>query len=77
MGFVGPRKNPIVEDLGMKTGPGGLIKRDERSMTSAEGIFVAGDMSMGASLVVRAIADGRKAAAGIAAYLEERGRPGA
>ena len=77
MGFVGPKKNPIVEGLGMKTGPGGLIQRDARSMTSVAGVFVAGDMSVGASLVVRAIADGRKAAAGVAAYIEERGRPNA
>jgi glutamate synthase (NADPH/NADH) small chain len=77
MGFTGPRRNPMVDALGMKTGPGGLIHRDARAMTSVPGVFVAGDMSMGASLVVRAIADGRRAAAGIAAYLEEKRRTGA
>jgi glutamate synthase (NADPH/NADH) small chain len=71
MGFVGPKRNRIVEELGMKTGPGGLVRRDERSMTSLPGIFVAGDMSSGATLVVRAIADGRRAAEGISAYLDE------
>lgn len=72
MGFVGPGRNRIVEDLGIRCEPGGAIARDSRNMTSAAGIFVAGDMTQGASLVVRAMADGRRAAAGIAAWLEER-----
>jgi glutamate synthase (NADPH/NADH) small chain len=71
MGFVGPKRNRIVEDLGLETGPGGLIRRDARSMTSLPGIFVAGDMSSGATLVVRAIADGRRAAQSISGYIDE------
>jgi glutamate synthase (NADPH/NADH) small chain len=70
MGFGGPGRNKIVEDLKIRTEPGGVVWRDERNMTSEQGIFVAGDMSTGASLVVRAMADGRRAAAGVAAYLE-------
>lgn len=69
MGFVGPRRNRIVEDLKLQTGPGGVVRRDEHSMTSLPGIFVAGDVSSGATLVVRAIADGRRAAHGIAGVL--------
>lgn len=71
MGFTGPDRNPIVEDLGIRREPSGNIWRDSRNMTSIPGIFVAGDMTHGASLVVRAIADGRRAAEGVAAYLNE------
>lgn len=72
MGFAGPGRNKLVEDLAIKTESTGAIARDVRNMTSIPGIFVSGDMSQGASLVVRAIRDGQKAAAGIAAYLNER-----
>jgi glutamate synthase (NADPH/NADH) small chain len=74
MGFSGPGRNKIVEDLKIRTEPSGGIWRDERNMTSESGIFVAGDMSTGASLVVRAMADGRRAAEGVAAYLEDQRR---
>ena len=72
MGFSGPGRNRIVEELKIRTEPNGSIWRDGRNMTSMPGIFVAGDMSMGASLVVRAMMDGRNAAAGVAAYLEDQ-----
>ncbi len=72
MGFTGPGRNAIVDDLKIRREPNGNIGRDARNMTSVPGIFVAGDMTHGASLVVRAIADGRKAAEGIAAYLADR-----
>jgi glutamate synthase (NADPH/NADH) small chain len=71
MGFSGPGRNRIVEDLKIRTEPNGVIWRDERNMTNVPGIFVAGDMSLGSSLVVRAIMDGRRAAQGIAAYLKD------
>jgi glutamate synthase (NADPH/NADH) small chain len=74
MGFSGPGRNQIVEDLKIRTEPSGTIWRDGRNMTSMPGVFVAGDMSMGASLVVRAITDGRNAAVGVAAYLEDQRR---
>jgi glutamate synthase (NADPH/NADH) small chain len=61
-----------VEGLAIKTDPNGVIWRDKQNMTNIPGIFVAGDMTQGASLVVRAMRDGRQAAAGIAAYLEAR-----
>jgi len=72
MGFTGPERNKIVEGLAIKTEPNGVIWRDQRNMTNIPGIFVAGDMTQGASLVVRAMRDGRQAAAGIAAYLEAK-----
>ena len=72
MGFSGPGHNKIVEDLAIRMEPNGLIWRDARNMTNIPGVFVAGDMTQGASLVVRAMRDGRQAAAGIAAYLESR-----
>ena len=72
MGFSGPGRNKIVEGLAIKTEPNGVIWRDKQNMTNIPGIFVAGDMTQGASLVVRAMRDGRQAAAGIAAYLEAR-----
>ena len=70
MGFAGPKPNPIVTDLGIQTGPTGVICRDGNNMTNVPGVFVSGDMSLGASLVVRAISDGRKAAMGIERYLK-------
>ena len=55
MGFVAPSRTALVEDLGIAKDPRGFIARDERHMTNVEGVFVAGDMRSGASLVVRAI----------------------
>ena len=72
MGFTGPGRNAIVDDLKIRREPNGNIGRDARNMTNVPGIFVSGDMTHGASLVVRALADGRKAAEGIAAFLAER-----
>ncbi|MCF7669780.1 MAG: glutamate synthase subunit beta [Verrucomicrobia bacterium] len=73
MGFVGPGKNRLADDLGIERDSRGNIKVDPRYMTSVPGIFAAGDMSRGQSLVVRAIADGRRAAGNIAAYLRRNG----
>lgn len=72
MGFVGPGENRLVEDLGIEKDPRGNVKADEQNMTSVPGVFVAGDMARGQSLVVRAIADGRKAAQGIRDFLSKR-----
>jgi glutamate synthase (NADPH/NADH) small chain len=68
MGFEGPEKNPMVEGLGLEADARGNLKVDKTGMTGVAGVFVAGDMSLGQSLVVRAIADGRKAAQGIKGY---------
>ncbi|MBW2114705.1 MAG: glutamate synthase subunit beta [Deltaproteobacteria bacterium] len=74
MGFVGPGKNRLIDEMGIELNSTGNVKADERHMTNIEGLFVAGDMTRGQSLVVRAIADGRKAAQGIMAYLNKGGR---
>ena len=74
MGFAGPARNKIVEDLGIQLDDRGNIQADAYGMTSTNGIFVAGDMALGQSLVVKAIADGRRTARGIMKILgEERG----
>jgi glutamate synthase (NADPH/NADH) small chain len=74
MGFMGPKPNRIVTDLGIRTESTGVIWRDANNMTNVPGVFVSGDMSLGATLVVRAISDGRKAAMGIARYLDAKGK---
>jgi glutamate synthase (NADPH/NADH) small chain len=70
MGFVHPEKAGIVEQLGLSLDPRGNIQVDpETFATSVPGVFAAGDCQRGQSLVVWGIADGRKAARGIDAYL--------
>ena len=69
MGFTGPVKQGLINDLGVEISPRGTVKVDENYMASIPGIFAAGDTSRGASLVVWAIWDGRQAAKGIDKYL--------
>ena len=69
MGFVGPERGPLVTDLGVTLTARGNVWRDERWMTSVPGVFTAGDMQRGQSLIVWAIAEGRSAARGIDRYL--------
>jgi len=69
MGFTGPVKNGMISDLGVKLDIRGNVATDERYMTSEQGVFAAGDTRRGQSLVVWAIAEGRKAARGIDEYL--------
>ena len=69
MGFVGPERGGLLSALGVKLTERGNVWRDERWMTSEDGIFAAGDMQRGQSLIVWAIADGRHAAAAVDAYL--------
>jgi glutamate synthase (NADPH/NADH) small chain len=71
-GFVGPARNRIVEDLGIARDSRGNVMADENHMTSVPGVFVSGDMVLGQSLVVKAIADGRRAAKAIMEYVEGR-----
>ncbi|MEI6218617.1 MAG: glutamate synthase subunit beta, partial [bacterium] len=73
MGFTGPGRNRVAEGLQLKLRPGGSILADTNHMTSVSGVFAAGDMASGQSLVVRAIADGRSCAGGIVSYLKARG----
>jgi glutamate synthase (NADPH/NADH) small chain len=69
MGFTGAEKAGLVSDLGVEMNERGTVKRDTRWMTNVPGVFVAGDMQRGQSLIVWAIADGRSAARGVDAYL--------
>jgi glutamate synthase (NADPH) small chain len=69
MGFVHPEQTGIVADLGLVLDRRGNVQIDESCMTSVPGIFAAGDCQRGQSLVVWAIADGRRAARGIDRWL--------
>jgi glutamate synthase (NADPH/NADH) small chain len=69
MGFVGPERGPLVDDLGVALTERGNVKRDATWMTSVPGVFTAGDMQRGQSLIVWAIAEGRSAARGIDEFL--------
>jgi glutamate synthase (NADPH/NADH) small chain len=69
MGFLGPVKNGMLEALGVKLDAQGNVEADADHMTSAPGVFAAGDMRRGQSLVVWAVAEGRKAARGIDKFL--------
>jgi len=69
MGFVHPEHEGLLTDLGVKLDARGNVQVDADFMSSDPGVFAAGDMQRGQSLVVWAIADGRKAAAGIDQYL--------
>ncbi|RJP26627.1 MAG: glutamate synthase subunit beta [Candidatus Omnitrophota bacterium] len=72
MGFVSPVKEGLLADLGVAFNPRGVVQVDENYMTSLPGVFAAGDMSRGASLVVWAIWEGRQAAKGVDLYLMGR-----
>jgi glutamate synthase (NADPH/NADH) small chain len=69
MGFTGPVGGGMIEKLGVKLDARGNVATDENYMASVPGVFAAGDMRRGQSLVVWAIAEGRKAAAGIDKYV--------
>jgi len=72
MGFVGPGTNRLIEDLELKLDPRGMIQRDAEHKASRSGIFVAGDITHGASLVVRAINDGFETAKSVMNWLQAR-----
>jgi glutamate synthase (NADPH/NADH) small chain len=72
MGFVGPEKDGLLTELGVGLDARGNVARDDSFATSVDGVFVAGDMGRGQSLIVWAIAEGRSAAAGVDAYLTGR-----
>jgi glutamate synthase (NADPH/NADH) small chain len=72
MGFLGPETNGLLTKLGVKMTERGNVWRDERWMTSVPGVFTAGDMQRGQSLIVWAIAEGRSAARGVDEYLMGR-----
>ena len=69
MGFTGPEKSALLTDLGVARTDRGNVARDARWMTNVPGVFAAGDMQRGQSLIVWAIADGRSAARAIDQFL--------
>jgi glutamate synthase (NADPH/NADH) small chain len=71
MGFLGPVRNGMIDQLGMALDARGNVAGGADYMTSVPGIFAAGDMRRGQSLVVWAIAEGRKAAESIDRYLKQ------
>jgi len=71
MGFTGPVKQGLVEQLGVKLDARGNVAANEQDwQTSLPGVFAAGDARRGQSLVVWAIAEGRKAAVAVDRYLK-------
>ncbi len=70
MGFHGPVRNGMIEQLGVQLDNRGNVATDENYMSSVPGVFAAGDMRRGQSLVVWAIAEGRKAATCVDAFLK-------
>ena len=69
MGFVGPEREGLLEQLGVELDERGNIVRDASYATTVDGVFVAGDAGRGQSLIVWAIAEGRAAAAAVDTYL--------
>jgi glutamate synthase (NADPH/NADH) small chain len=69
MGFVGPQTNGLLTDLGVDLTARGNVARDGKWMTNVPGVFTAGDMQRGQSLIVWAIAEGRSAARAVDEHL--------
>lgn len=69
MGFTGPEREGLLTDLGVEFNERGNVGRDAAFATSVPGVYVAGDMGRGQSLIVWAIAEGRAAASAVDKYL--------
>ena len=69
MGFTGPERGPLLEQLGVSITARGVIARTDDFASDVPGVFVAGDAGRGQSLIVWAIAEGRAAAAAVDSYL--------
>jgi len=69
MGFIGPEKGSWLEQMGVAFDERGNVARREDFMTNVPGVFAAGDMGRGQSLIVWAIAEGRACAAGVDRWL--------
>ena len=69
MGFTGPERSRLLDELGVELDGRGNVARDERWATNVEGVFVCGDMGRGQSLIVWAIAEGRACAAAVDEHL--------
>lgn len=70
LGFMGPKLTSLTNDQPLALDPNGNLATDKKMMTSVPGIFAAGDVRRGASLIVWAIAEGRKMAEGVDQYLK-------
>src|SRR5690606_41655885 len=73
IGFSGTEPSPLFDQLGIERNQRGTITTDGSWQTNVPGVFVAGDMRRGPPLIVRAIAEGRSAAAAVHAYLGGEG----
>jgi glutamate synthase (NADPH/NADH) small chain len=71
MGFLGPEKDGLLDELGVEINERGNVAVDKNKKTNVPGVFAAGDVERGQSLVVWAIADGRRAAREVDRYLME------
>ena len=69
MGFTGPERSPLLEQLGVELDERGNVSRNDNWETNVPGVFVAGDMGRGQSLIVWAIAEGRSVAAAVDEFL--------
>jgi glutamate synthase (NADPH/NADH) small chain len=69
MGFVGPERSDMLSQFGVRMTERGNVWRDDHWMTSRPGVFTAGDMQRGQSLIVWAIAEGRSCARGVDEFL--------
>ncbi|HET9199442.1 MAG TPA: glutamate synthase subunit beta [Dehalococcoidia bacterium] len=69
MGFLGPEKDGVIAQLDVELDGRGNVVKDENWMTNVSGVFTAGDMTRGQSLIVWAIAEGRSAAEAVDRYL--------
>jgi glutamate synthase (NADPH/NADH) small chain len=69
MGFVGPQREGLLDQLGVDIDGRGNVARDDAYSTSVDKVFVAGDMGRGQSLIVWAIAEGRSCASAVDAFL--------
>ena len=69
MGFLGPERNGLLTQFGVSMTPRGNVAVNDDKMTSVSGVFSAGDMARGQSLIVWAIAEGRQAARGVDRFL--------
>ncbi|MBA3524217.1 MAG: glutamate synthase subunit beta [Geodermatophilaceae bacterium] len=69
MGFIGAEPEGLLADLGVEFDKRGNVARDEQWQSTVPGVFVAGDMGRGQSLIVWALAEGRAAAAAVDAHL--------
>ncbi len=72
LGFTGPEPGGLLEDLGVELDGRGNVSRGPNWMSNVNGVFVAGDMGRGQSLIVWAIAEGRACAASVDTYLSGR-----